>query len=105
MQKFSDPLLAECPDCSGPVVKLMSLSGFALKGTGWYATDYKKKPAVKVASPEKSEGKGESKQEGKDAGKQENKAAEKSAATSSQAPASAPPRGHQTSGKPNSGEG
>jgi len=42
-QSFSEPPLKECPDCQGPVSKLMSLGGFALKGGGWYTTDYKKK--------------------------------------------------------------
>lgn len=42
MQKFSDPLLTECPECKGPVKKLMSMTSFALKGTGWYTTDYKR---------------------------------------------------------------
>jgi putative FmdB family regulatory protein len=42
MQKFSDEPLKECEICQGPVKKLMSLSGFALKGSGWYTTDYKK---------------------------------------------------------------
>lgn len=42
-QGFSDPPLKECPECKGPVQKLMSLGGFALKGSGWYTTDYKKK--------------------------------------------------------------
>ena len=43
MQKFSDAPLAECPECNAPVKKLMSLGSFALKGSGWYATDYKRK--------------------------------------------------------------
>jgi predicted nucleic acid-binding Zn ribbon protein len=42
MQKFSDLPLLECPDCQKPVKKLMSLGSFALKGKGWYTTDYKK---------------------------------------------------------------
>jgi putative FmdB family regulatory protein len=42
MQKFSDAPLAACPDCGAQVEKLMSLSSFALKGSGWYSTDYKK---------------------------------------------------------------
>ena len=45
MQKFSDPALKECPDCQGPITKLVSLSSFALKGSGWYTTDYKKSGA------------------------------------------------------------
>jgi predicted nucleic acid-binding Zn ribbon protein len=45
MQKFSDAPLGACPDCQGPVTKLMSMSSFALKGSGWYTTDYKRKGA------------------------------------------------------------
>jgi predicted nucleic acid-binding Zn ribbon protein len=41
-QKFEDPPLEHCPECRAPVKKLMSLGGFALKGNGWYTTDYKK---------------------------------------------------------------
>lgn len=32
--------LPECPDCSGPVKKLVSKSSFQLKGGGWYADGY-----------------------------------------------------------------
>jgi putative FmdB family regulatory protein len=45
MQKFSDAPLETCPDCNGPVSKLISMSSFALKGSGWYTTDYKRSPA------------------------------------------------------------
>jgi putative FmdB family regulatory protein len=41
-QKFSDEPLAQCPDCQGPIAKVFSQSSFALKGTGWYTTDYKR---------------------------------------------------------------
>lgn len=49
-QKISDKPLAKCPDCGGKVQKLISRSSFALKGSGWYTTDYKpasKKPDSK----------------------------------------------------------
>ena len=39
-QKISDPPLASCPECQGPVRKLMSMSSFQLKGGGWYADGY-----------------------------------------------------------------
>lgn len=42
-QKFSDAPLTTCPKCGATVKKLMSLGGFALKGTGFYTTDYKRK--------------------------------------------------------------
>ncbi len=39
-QKFSDAPATECPQCNGPVKKLISQAGFALKGGGWYAGGY-----------------------------------------------------------------
>ena len=44
IQKFSDPLVSSCPKCGGRVQKLLSSPAFHLKGSGWYATDYAKKP-------------------------------------------------------------
>jgi putative FmdB family regulatory protein len=43
MQKFSDPPLAACPTCGGPIEKLLSAPAIQFKGTGWYVTDYAKK--------------------------------------------------------------
>ncbi len=41
MQKFSDEPATECVHCNGNnVEKLISLSSFSLKGSGWYLTDY-----------------------------------------------------------------
>ncbi|MGV8074383.1 MAG: FmdB family zinc ribbon protein [Syntrophobacteraceae bacterium] len=40
MQKFSDPPLTECGHCNGEMRKLISMSAFHLKGSGWYVTDY-----------------------------------------------------------------
>jgi putative FmdB family regulatory protein len=39
-QKFSDPLASECPSCGGPVQKLISQTGFSLKGDGWFGDGY-----------------------------------------------------------------
>lgn len=42
MQKFTDPVLIDCPDCAKPTLKkLISPVAFRLKGTGWYETDFK----------------------------------------------------------------
>ncbi|WP_372678269.1 FmdB family zinc ribbon protein [Desulfosarcina sp.] len=46
IQKFSDAPLTTCRRCSGKLNKLISQSSFHLKGTGWYVTDYSKKPAT-----------------------------------------------------------
>lgn len=44
IQKFSDDPLTKCEECGGELKKLISKSSFALKGKGWYVTDYKNKP-------------------------------------------------------------
>ncbi len=44
VQKMSDEPVKVCPQCSdAKAVKLVSAAGFQLKGTGWYATDFKNK--------------------------------------------------------------
>ncbi len=52
MQKFSDAPLVDCEKCGskGTLSKLISKSSFALKGTGWYTTDYKKSSAPPPSS-------------------------------------------------------
>lgn len=43
LQKISDPLLEECPECHQPELKKkISAAGFRLSGSGWYETDFKK---------------------------------------------------------------
>ena len=60
LQRVSEPPLTECPVCRKPTFhKLLSAAGFQLKGSGWYATDFKNKaskPAEKKAD-ESSDGK------------------------------------------------
>ncbi len=42
LQKVSDPLLTECPECGkSSYKKMLTAAGFQLKGTGWYVTDFK----------------------------------------------------------------
>ena len=42
LQKVSDPLITVCPSCGESAMKkLISAAGFQLKGSGWYATDFK----------------------------------------------------------------
>ena len=51
LQKLSEPPLSDCPECKAPALaKLISPVGFQLKGSGWYATDFKGsgKPAGKT---------------------------------------------------------
>jgi len=51
LQKFSDDPLTECTKCGGKLEKIISKSTFALKGKGWYVTDYKNKPKSTTKSP------------------------------------------------------
>lgn len=61
MQKIGADAPDACDACAkGPLTKLLSKTGFVLKGTGWYETDFKgSKPAA--ATPSKSDGGSESK--------------------------------------------
>ncbi|PKN51342.1 MAG: hypothetical protein CVU55_11935 [Deltaproteobacteria bacterium HGW-Deltaproteobacteria-13] len=54
-QGISDPELKSCKFCKGKVNKMVSLSSFSLKGSGWYVTDYKGKKPSTTARKEKSE--------------------------------------------------
>jgi putative FmdB family regulatory protein len=81
LQKVSDEPLSICPACGKPEYrKQLSAAGFQLKGTGWYATDFKggaKKPASKPdAKPDtKTESKPDAKPDAKPETKSETKAA------------------------------
>ena len=43
MQSFSASSTDECPKCGAKANRIISLSSFVLKGTGWYVTDYASK--------------------------------------------------------------
>ncbi len=56
IQKMSDPVLKDCPECGRPALKkLISAAGFRLKGSGWYETDFK---GGQKAAPAKAADKG-----------------------------------------------
>jgi putative FmdB family regulatory protein len=46
IQRFSDPPVATCRTCGGPVHKVLSAPAIQFKGSGWYVTDYGKKGAT-----------------------------------------------------------
>jgi putative FmdB family regulatory protein len=66
LQKFSDKPLSRCSHCKGKLTKLVSQSTFHLKGSGWYVTDYAKKPkdSAKTSKKEKHSKSAESKSSG-----------------------------------------
>jgi putative FmdB family regulatory protein len=59
LQKISDAPLTDCPACGAAAFrKQVTAAGFQLKGSGWYATDFKggaapaAAPAAEAAKPE-----------------------------------------------------
>ena len=77
LQKLSDAPLTTCPECGKESFsKMLTAAGFQLKGSGWYATDFKggKTEAKTEAKAEtKAEGKTEAKSETKSEAKSETK--------------------------------
>ncbi len=55
LQKMADAPLTVCPACGAQAFsKQLTAPGFQLKGTGWYATDFKNggsKPAAATSAP------------------------------------------------------
>jgi putative FmdB family regulatory protein len=66
LQKLSDPPQTRCTQCGQDTFsKLVTAAGFQLKGSGWYATDFKggAKPAANSEGGDSKPG-GEKKSEG-----------------------------------------
>ena len=111
--KVTDPVMSICPKCSKQTFsKMLTAAGFQLKGSGWYATDFKNsgaKPAAKADSKDK----GDTKPDGKDASKSESKpeaakpeaAKPESAKPESAKPGSAKPESGSKSDAPSSSTG
>jgi putative FmdB family regulatory protein len=56
LQKFTEEPLHECPHChKDSLNKLISATNFQLKGTGWYATDFRDKDKPKTQPPKDEE--------------------------------------------------
>jgi putative FmdB family regulatory protein len=48
--KYSDRPMKKCPDCGGAVEQTITAPAVQFKGSGWYVTDYAKKPAASASS-------------------------------------------------------
>jgi putative FmdB family regulatory protein len=81
LQKVSDPLLTVCPACGAATfAKQITAAGFQLKGSGWYATDFRGGSTPKPADGDAKPGTGPAE-----------KASEKAAAPAADKPAAAAP--------------
>ena len=58
LQKISDAPLTECPACGADqFAKQITAAGFQLKGSGWYATDFRSNGAASAPAPAAAESK------------------------------------------------
>jgi len=61
LQKVGDAPITVCTQCGKPSFsKMVTAAGFQLKGSGWYATDFKNtgaKASAKASEPAKAEAK------------------------------------------------
>jgi putative FmdB family regulatory protein len=98
LQKLTERPLTKCPSCGRKKYeKQLSAAGFQLKGSGWYATDFKGDKKTEPAKPEaiaeaktetKAEAKTETKTEAKTETKTEAKKETKSETKADKTPAS-----------------
>ncbi len=92
LQKLSDPLMTVCPSCGKESLKkLLSAAGFQLKGSGWYATDFKGSGSKPVAAADsKTDSKTETKTDSKTETKSDTKSSGDGASSSDSSAAAAP---------------
>jgi putative FmdB family regulatory protein len=80
LQKVSAPALTECPKChAATYIKKLTAAGFQLKGSGWYATDFKNNASGKAGKENQGGGDAKESKDKKDSGgesKSESKASE-----------------------------
>ena len=99
LQKWSDAPIVVCTSCGKESFqKMLTAAGFQLKGSGWYATDFKNsgaKPATKT-SVATSEVKSEVKSDATSEPKSESTSESKSAGSKDAAPPAASAGGSST---------
>jgi predicted nucleic acid-binding Zn ribbon protein len=55
MQSFKDAPLEECPNCGGPVHRVIQPVGVIFKGSGFYVTDNKSRSSTGIPNKKKDE--------------------------------------------------
>jgi putative FmdB family regulatory protein len=64
LQRMSEASLAECPECSGHIHRVMQPVGVIFKGSGFYVTDHKGKSSTGIPNPKKKDEDGKAGAEG-----------------------------------------
>jgi putative FmdB family regulatory protein len=77
IQKFSARPVKKCPECRGPVEKLLSASAVQFKGSGWYVTDYARKSSGASESSSSADGASSAAKSAEKSDKPDSKKAEK----------------------------
>lgn len=99
IRKFSDAPVSACPTCAGRVRKLISSPAFQFKGTGWYVTDYARKPAPDDAPAESKKSSEDGKTGSKDKPAAAGESKQPAAAAGSGSKSAAPPAGQPSSSR------
>lgn len=89
--------VAACPQCGEIAERIMSATGFAFKGSGFYLTDYGKN--AHRGTPEAKGGQTPAKEGGSDASSGEGSGGDKAAAKSTESAATAPAESKKTESK------
>lgn len=81
-QRITDEALKQCPECDGPVHRVLHPVGIVFKGSGFYCTDNRSGSSSSMIPPKDEEAKpaeadGKKKEEAKPAEKKEAKAEKK----------------------------
>jgi putative FmdB family regulatory protein len=91
MQKLADAPLTVCPSCGkANYSKKISAAGFALKGSGWYVTDFRNGSKSPKTSGEKADSTDTSKTSSDSSSAQTNGAKDVKAGSTSSTPAASP---------------
>ncbi len=87
LQRLSEPPIGVCPSCNKTTfAKMLTAAGFHLKGSGWYATDFKNQGS-KPAAEKKPDANAAKKPDAKTETKTETKTEAKSDAKPESTPA------------------
>jgi putative FmdB family regulatory protein len=81
--KFSDKPIKKCPECGGVVEQVISAPAVQFKGSGWYVTDYAKKPHTSGSSSNSGDSSNKDSKDSKDSKKEDKKQSDSSSKESS----------------------
>lgn len=56
-QRFTDPILTDCPECNGHIHRVMQPVGIIFKGSGFYVTDNKGRSSTGIPKKKEEEAK------------------------------------------------